>query len=52
MTIIDNLKTNGALGEGVGPKRPGVAAALLDRCRGAGALPLVFCRTRGPPAAR
>ena len=52
MTFIDNLKASGTLCEGVGPQRPRVAAALLDRCRGTRALSLVFCRTRGPPGAR
>jgi|EndMetStandDraft_5_1072996.scaffolds.fasta_scaffold72903_2 hypothetical protein len=52
MTIIENLKTNGALCKGVDPMRPRVAAALLDRCREVRALSLLFCRTRGPPGAR
>jgi len=32
MTFIDNLKASGTLCEGVGPQRPRVAAALLERC--------------------
>ena len=31
MTIFNNMKTNGALCEGVEPRRPRVAAALLER---------------------
>ena len=52
MTIIDNLKTNDAPCEGVGPQRPRGAAALLDRYRGVRALSLASSRTRGPPGAR
>lgn len=38
MTIIDNMKTNGALGEGVGPHRPRGAAVLSERSGEARAL--------------
>ena len=51
MTIFDNVKTNGALCEGVGPHRPRVAAALLERSGGRAALSFARCRPRGPPGA-
>jgi len=51
MTIFDNVKTNGALCEGVGQRRPRVAAALLEGSEGAPALSFARCRPRGPPGA-
>ena len=49
MTFIDILKASGTLCEGVGPQRPRVAAALLERCGGAQAKSRACWRTRGPP---
>jgi hypothetical protein len=51
MTIFDNMKTNDALCEGVGPHRPRMAAPLLERSGKARALSFARCRPRGPPGA-
>ena len=50
MTIIDNMKTNGALGEGVGPHRPRGAAVLSERSGEARALAFAWSKpwTRAP----
>ena len=51
MTIFDNMKTNDAPCEGVGPHRARVAVPLLERSGKAQALSLARCRSRGPPSA-
>ena len=51
MTIFDNMKTNDALCEGVGPHRPRAVAPLLERSVKARVLSFARCRPRGPPGA-
>ena len=51
MTIFDNVKTNGAFCEGVGQRRPRVAAALLRRVRRSTG-PVVCALSAARPARR
>jgi hypothetical protein len=51
MTIFDNMKTNGALADCVGPHRLCVAAILLERSGESRALSFARARPRGPPGA-
>jgi hypothetical protein len=51
MTLFDNLKANGALGDCRGPHRLRVAAILLERSGESRALSFAHSRPRGPPGA-
>jgi hypothetical protein len=50
MTIFDNQTTTGAREDCVGPRRPRLVVALLERSRVA-TLSFAHCRPRGPPVA-
>ena len=51
MTIFDNMKSIGALGETVRPHRPRVPAALRQLSGEARTLSFARGRPRGPPGA-